>query len=85
MLLMKENQMSHPNQRKAIYLGVRRGVAKALAEHKRLGQSVVVSRHGQIVWIPPEEIQVPTDAEIERDYETLFGKDPPSGDGDPAL
>jgi hypothetical protein len=77
--------MSQPNQRKVIHLGVRRGVAKALAEHKRLGQSVVVSRDGQIVWIPPEEIQVPTDEEIERDYEALFGKDPVSGNGDPSL
>jgi hypothetical protein len=64
------------------YLGIRRGVAKALAEHKRLGQSIVVSREGEIVWIPPEEIQVPTDAEIERDYEALFGKDPVTSDGD---
>ncbi len=77
--------MSHSDQRKAIYLGIRRGVAKALAEHKRLGQSVVVSREDQIVWIPAEEIQVPTDEEIERDYEALFGKDSVNGDGDPSL
>ncbi len=66
------------------YLGIRRGVAKALAEHKRLGQSIVVSREGEIVWIPPEEITVPTDEEIERDYEALFGKDLVINNGDPS-
>jgi len=44
---------------KRIDIGVRRGVAKALAEHKRLGQSIVVSQNGKVVTIPPEEIQVP--------------------------
>jgi len=34
------------------------GVQRALAEHKRLGQSIVVSRDGQIVEIPAEEIEV---------------------------
>jgi hypothetical protein len=34
------------------------GVQRALAEHKRLGQSIVVERDGQIVEIPPEEIVV---------------------------
>lgn len=39
---------------KGMYVGVQR----ALAEHKRLGQSIVVSRDGQIVEIPPEDIVV---------------------------
>ncbi len=80
-----ETQVRATDFTRKTYLGVRRGVAKALAEHKRLGQSVVVSRDGQIVWIPPEEIRVPSDEEIERDYEALFGKDPVTSDGDPAL
>lgn len=42
-----------------IDLGVRLGVAHALAEHKRLGQSIVVWRKGKIVTIPPEKIKVP--------------------------
>lgn len=40
-------------------LGVRRGVAKALAEHKKAGRSIFVSRNGKVVEIPPEQIQVP--------------------------
>lgn len=38
--------------------GVRRGVAKALLEHKRAGRSNLVSRGGKVVEVPPEEIQV---------------------------
>jgi hypothetical protein len=34
------------------------GVQRALAEHKRMGRSIVVERDGQIVEIPPEEIVV---------------------------
>lgn len=34
------------------------GVQRALAEHKRLGQSIVVSRDGRIVEIPAEDIEV---------------------------
>jgi hypothetical protein len=80
-----ETQVRATDFTRKTYLGIRRGVAKALAEHKRLGQSVVVSRDGQIVWIPPEEIMVPTDGEIEADYEALFGKDSVSCNGDPSL
>lgn len=39
---------------RAMYVGVQR----ALAEHKRMGRSIVVERDGQIVEIPPEEIVV---------------------------
>ncbi len=39
---------------KGMYVGVQR----ALAEHKRMGRSIVVSRDGKIVEIPPEEIVV---------------------------
>jgi hypothetical protein len=35
------------------------GVAKAIAEHKRAGRSIVVSRNGKVVIVPPEEIRVP--------------------------
>lgn len=50
-----------------IEIGVRRGVSKALEEHKRLGIPIVVSRDGKIVKIQPEDIVVPhypTDEEI---------------------
>ncbi|MBL7647777.1 MAG: hypothetical protein JNK74_16465 [Candidatus Hydrogenedentes bacterium] len=38
--------------------GMRIGVQRALAEHKRMGRSIVVERDGQIVEIPPEDIVV---------------------------
>ena len=50
-----------------IEIGVRRGVSKALEEHKRLGIPIVVSKDGKIVKIQPEDIVVPhypTDDEI---------------------
>jgi len=39
-----------------IDIGVRRGVARALEEHRRAGRSIVVWQDGKIVWIPPEQI-----------------------------
>jgi hypothetical protein len=41
-----------------IEFGVRRGVERALAAHKKAGRSIVVWRDGKIVRIPPEEIVV---------------------------
>jgi len=40
-------------------IGVRRGVSKAIAEHKRLGNPIVISKDGKIVKIQPEDIVVP--------------------------
>lgn len=42
-----------------IDLGIRRGVAKALAEHKQSGQSISVWQDGRLVKISPEKIQIP--------------------------
>ena len=42
-----------------IDLGVRRGAARALTEHKKAGKSIAVSRNGKIIRIPPEEIKIP--------------------------
>jgi hypothetical protein len=42
---------------KKIDLGVRIGAARALAEHKKAGRSIVVWKEGKVVKIPPEEIQ----------------------------
>jgi imidazolonepropionase-like amidohydrolase len=44
---------------KTIDYGVRLGAARALAEHKRDGRPIVISRNGKIVHIPPEEIEIP--------------------------
>ena len=46
-----------------IDLGVRRGVAQALADAKRDGHSISISRDGKIVRIPPEQIEIP-DADL---------------------
>lgn len=42
-----------------IDFGIKRGVARAIAEHKQLGQSISVWQDGRIVKIPPEKIQIP--------------------------
>jgi hypothetical protein len=43
---------------------LRRAAARALSRHKRLGNSIAVWQDGQVVWIPPEEIVVPEDSEL---------------------
>jgi hypothetical protein len=40
-------------------IGIRRGVSQALAEHKRLGIPIVISKDGKIVKVQPEDIVVP--------------------------
>lgn len=44
---------------KRIDFGIKRGVAEALAEHKKSGQSISVWQNGRVVKIPPEKIQIP--------------------------
>lgn len=44
---------------KRFNIGIRRGVSKALAEHKRLANPVYIYRDGKVVKIPPEEIEIP--------------------------
>ena len=34
------------------------GVARAIAEHKRAGRSIAISKNGKVVIIPPEDIRV---------------------------
>jgi hypothetical protein len=40
-------------------MALKEAVADAIAEHKRMGRSIVVWRDGKVVKIPPEEIEVP--------------------------
>lgn len=47
----------------AVDRGVRRGVALALKRHKQAGHSIHIFRDGQIVEIPPDEIQPGPEAE----------------------
>jgi hypothetical protein len=39
-------------------LAIKAGVARAIAEHKRAGRSIAISRNGKVVIVPPEEIRV---------------------------
>lgn len=43
---------------------MKRGVARALSEHKRAGRSVVVMKNGAIVEMPPDEI--PDDGSVSK-------------------
>lgn len=52
---------------KRFEIGVQRGVARALAEHKSAGRPIHVSKNGKIVEIQPEEIEVKE--EYLEDYE----------------
>lgn len=51
-------QFNYDNLFEKIKLGVRRGAAHALAEHKKTGRSIAVWKDGQVVWIPAEDIKV---------------------------
>ncbi len=43
---------------------MRKAVREAVRRHKLLGYPIAVGRDGKVVWIPPEEIEVPP----EEDY-----------------
>lgn len=51
------SESNHNDFFQRIDLGVRRGAARARAEHKKAGRSIVVWKDGKVVWIPPEEIE----------------------------
>lgn len=38
---------------------MKKAVREALRRHKLLGNPIAVSEGGKVVWIPPEEIEVP--------------------------
>jgi hypothetical protein len=40
-------------------MALKEAVAEAIAEHKRMGQPIVVWRDGQVTKVPPEEIVIP--------------------------
>lgn len=42
---------------------MRKAVREAVRRHKLLGFPIAVSRDGEVVWIPPEEIEVPAPEE----------------------
>ncbi|MBI4726675.1 hypothetical protein HY768_05555 [candidate division TA06 bacterium] len=43
----------------AIDIGVRFGVARALAEHKKAGRPIAICKNGKVVEIPARNIRVP--------------------------
>jgi hypothetical protein len=45
----------------AMQRAMNRGVREALRRHKLLGESIVVWEDGEIVEVPPEEIEIPED------------------------
>ena len=51
-----------------IDFGIRRGVAQALAEYKKSGQSISVWKDGRVVKIPPEKIQISEKYLSEKDH-----------------
>jgi hypothetical protein len=42
----------------AMEAALNRGVREALKAHKRAGRPIVISRNGQVVHVPPEQIDV---------------------------
>jgi len=38
---------------------MRKAVREAVLRHKLLGNPIAVGRDGKVVWIPPEQIEVP--------------------------
>ena len=42
---------------------MRKAVREAVLRHKLLGQPIAVGRGGKVVWIPPEEIEIPSPEE----------------------
>ena len=50
---------------KAVDEGMRRGVRRAIWEHKQLGYPIYAMKDGKAQWIPPEEIEVEKPADDE--------------------
>jgi hypothetical protein len=46
---------------KKIQQAIKAAVHEAVRTHKLLGRPIVVWRDGKVVWIPPEEIELPED------------------------
>jgi hypothetical protein len=56
---------------------LRQAVTEALIRHKRLGTPIVVWRDGKVVWIPAEEIEIPSSTsradEVDNAQESIKG------------
>lgn len=60
--------LSDEELKRRMDIGVHRGVAKALAEHKNAGKSIAVWKDDKVVIIPPEDIRIAKE-EIQRNAE----------------
>jgi len=62
--LLPTNERARPDARalfadgREIDAALAKAVREALLQHKRAGNPIAVWRDGQVVWIPPEEIEV---------------------------
>ena len=54
---MKNSQRKNKNLSEKIDLGIRRGVARALAEHKKEGRSIYIWKDGKVVEIKANKIK----------------------------
>lgn len=52
--------MKKNDQFKKIEEGLRKAVAKAIARHKLLGQSIAIWKDGKVVIVPANKIKVPS-------------------------
>jgi hypothetical protein len=50
----------------ALQKAMGRAVYDALRMHKLLGHPIVVWRDGKVVWVPPEEIELPEELNCEQ-------------------
>jgi hypothetical protein len=48
-----------------IQRAIGKAVREAVRRHKLLGQPIVTMRDGKVVWIPPEEIEIPEEEDEE--------------------
>jgi len=53
--------------------GIRRGIRRAVLEHKKAGRSIAVWKNGRVETIPPEQIDVRED-ECERPAPATAGR-----------
>jgi hypothetical protein len=48
--------MSREEMERRIDAGIKKAIAEAIEEHRRMGRSIVISKDGKVVTIPASEI-----------------------------
>lgn len=54
------NILNHPEKMRDV---MQRGIYKALLQHKRANNPICVLKNGNIYWIQPKDIKIPSDLE----------------------